>query len=529
LKCFDQLLAEFLVTHRELLAFTTQVDKNFLLPDTYYQFTRSRYIQRFILIIWIKIDQCLKAVKSPLLQINGTNMADNITRSMLIEVMLALGLPAKNSRQIDFVGDDRLPSCFPVSQLAAASIGAAAGAVSELIGLVSAKPTVVVSHRLASLWFGWSIRPIGWAMPNPWDDIAGDYKTQDGWIKIHTNTPYHRAAALAVLGCKPDRKTVANNIATWTSSELENAIVTGGGCAARLATEREWLAHPQGVAVASEPLVRWEKPTQELSSNWQPTSGRPLAGLRVLDLTRVIAGPVATRFLAGFGADVLRIDPRGWDEPGVVPEVTLGKRCATLDLKSVAGRETFIDLLAKADVLVHGYRSDALEMLGLGAAVRQAIAPGLIDISLDAYGHTGPWAKRRGFDSLVQFSSGISSTSTKWRGTITPTSLPVQALDHATGYLLAAAAVRGLMSRLTGTGPICARLSLARTAKLLTDHKAVPTSVDFRPLRDSDFLAAIENTDWGPCQRLVSPVTLQSAALFWDKPATKLGSAKAAW
>jgi CoA-transferase family III len=481
------------------------------------------------LIIWIKIDENLKAAKGLFLQINGVNMAEDITRSMLLEVMLALGLPAENALQIDFVEGDRLPSCFPVTQLAAASIGAVAGAVSQLIGLVTTKPSVVVSHRLASLWFGWSIKPIGWAMPGPWDDIAGDYKTQDGWIKIHTNAPHHRAAALSVLGCEPNRQTIADIIATWTSSELEEAIVANGGCAARLATERDWLAHPQGLAVSSEPLMRWEKPTQELSSNWRPTPGRPLAGLRVLDLTRVIAGPVATRFLAGFGADVLRIDPHGWDEPGVVPEVTLGKRCATLDLKSLAGRETFIGLLAKADVLVHGYRSDALEMLGLGAAARQAIAPGLIDISLDAYGHTGPWAARRGFDSLVQFSSGISSTSTKWRETITPTSLPVQALDHATGYLLAAAAVRGLMSRLTGSGPICARLSLARTAKLLIDHKGVPNSAEFAPSKESDFSTAIENTDWGPCQRLASPATLQTTAMFWDRPATRLGSAKAAW
>lgn len=456
-------------------------------------------------------------------------MVDHITRSMLLEVMSALRLPKKNALQTDFVGVDRLPSCFPVSQLAAASIGAAAGTICELIGLITKKPTVTVSHRLASLWFGWSIKPIGWIMPDPWDDIAGDYQTQDGWIKIHTNAPHHRAAALSVLGCEPNRQTIANIIVTWTASELEAVIVTNGGCAARLATQQEWLAHPQGIAVSSEPLVQWDEPSQIKSSNWQPTPGRPLAGLRVLDLTRVIAGPVATRFLAGFGADVLRIDPRGWDEPGVVPEVTLGKRCAMLDLKSMSGRDAFMRLLAKADVLVHGYRSDALEKLGLGAAARQAVCPGLIDISVDAYGHTGPWAKRRGFDSLVQFSSGISSTSMHWRGTITPTSLPVQALDHATGYLLAAAAVRGLISRLTGYGPTCARLSLARTAKLLMDHKAVLTTADFVPPTDSDFNAAIEVTDWGPCQRLTSPVTLQGAALFWHKPATTLGSANAAW
>ncbi|WP_307237479.1 CoA transferase [Pararhizobium capsulatum] len=250
---------------------------------------------------------------------------------------------------------------------------------------------------------------------------------------------------------------------------------------------------------------------------------------RYIDLTRVLAGPVATRFLAGFGADVLRIDPPGWDEPGVIPEVTLGKHCARLDLKTPSGRNVFSELLNKADILVHGYRSDALEEIGFGTAARQAVRPGLIDISLDAYGHSGPWARRRGFDSLVQFSSGITATGMDWRSADAPFSLPVQALDHATGYLLAAAAVRGVIAKSTGAGPISARLSLARTAKLLVDHKDSPSNARFAPLMDEDFGTTVEQTDWGPALRLLPPVNIAGIPMNWTRPAIKLGSNEAVW
>ena len=249
----------------------------------------------------------------------------------------------------------------------------------------------------------------------------------------------------------------------------------------------------------------------------------------MLDLTRVLAGPVATRTLAGYGAEVLRIDPPGWDEPGVIPEVTLGKCCARLDLKQTGDLERLKALMSSADILVHGYRADALTRLGLDTAQRQAIRPGLIDISLNAYGHTGPWANRRGFDSLVQFSTGIAASGMAWRHADAPVSLPVQALDHAAGYLLAAAAIRGLVSRLHGVGPITARLSLARTAQLLIDHQASPTEADFPPSCEPDFAPALENTSWGRATRLKPPLSVGDLTMHWDRPANALGSSPAAW
>lgn len=256
---------------------------------------------------------------------------------------------------------------------------------------------------------------------------------------------------------------------------------------------------------------------------------RPLAGVRVLDLTRVLAGPVSTRFLAAYGADVLRIDPIDWDEPGVVPEVTLGKRCARLDLRASGGRDTLLGLLREADVMVHGYRSDALERLVLGESFRREICPDLIDVSLDAYGWSGPWVGRRGFDSLVQMSSGIAHAGMAWKGVDVPAPLPVQALDHATGYLMAAAAVRGLTRRISCQESVTAKLSLARTAKFLIDSGQSRETDRHAEPRPNDFADRNEKTPWGDSKRLHPPVSSDTASMAWDRPAGRLGASAPVW
>jgi hypothetical protein len=239
----------------------------------------------------------------------------------------------------------------------------------------------------------------------------------------------------------------------------------------------------------------------------------------VLDLTRVLAGPVATRFLAGYGAEVLRIDPPGWDEPGVVPEVALGKRCARLNLREAEDRAIFSRLLSQADILIHGYRPEALERLGFGAGQRKELKPDLVDVSLDAYGWTGPWAGRRGFDSLVQMSSGIAEAGMRWRKAEKPVPLPVQALDHAAGYLMAAAAIRGQS----------ARVSLARIARLLLDQGPAVPEAALAAETEADLAAAVEATSWGDARRLQPPLTIEGAPMRWDLPARALGWAEARW
>ena len=226
---------------------------------------------------------------------------------------------------------------------------------------------------------------------------------------------------------------------------------------------------------------------------------------------------------------MVRIDPPRWDEPSLAPDVTPGKRCARLDLHRPEDRQSFEALLAGAHILVHGYRPGALEALGLGAVERRRINPGLVDVSLCAYGWTGPWAGRRGFDSLVQMSVGIAAAGMAWKGADKPVPLPVQALDHATGYLMAAAALRGLTARLRDARALTARLSLARTARTLTQAAGNPVGPDFAGRQTTDYVPKAEETAWGPALRLQSPLLIGGTPLHWDRPASKLGSAEASW
>ncbi len=451
------------------------------------------------------------------------------TRSALAGIWQTLGGAPEWLGRLTITGEGDLPSVFAVSDLAGASVGAACLAVAELIDTRrGGHPQASVDRRLASFWFGSSIRPQGWKLPPAWDPVAGDYPAADGWIRLHTNAPHHRAAALAVLGVPAERERVAQAVAGWTANALEDAIVQHGGCAAAMRSTAAWAAHPQGQAVAETPLLLTEHSAPGPAPRWTIPAAAPLQGVRVLDLTRVLAGPVATRFLAGFGAEVLRIDPPGWDEPGVVPDVVLGKSCARLDLRQQTDRIIWEDLLSQADVLVHGYRPGALAGLGLDTARRRDLCPGLVDVSLDAYGWSGPWQGRRGFDSLVQMSSGIAEAGMRRMGRDRPTPLPVQALDHATGYLMAAAVVRGLTGRLATGAGCTVRASLAGTAALLSSLP-VGDQVALAPETPDDLAFAAEATAWGPARRVRPPCGVEGASMHWERPATALGSAAAAW
>ncbi len=454
-------------------------------------------------------------------------------------VWTALGGAPPALDRLRFLGEGDPCSAFAVGDLAAASIGVAGLAIADCVaaGQGGAAPAVEVNRRLAALWFGTDFAPVGWAPPPAWDPIAGDYRTSDGWIRLHTNAPHHRAAALRVLGVDGDKDAVTRAVAGWAAYALEAAVVADGGCAAAMRDMAAWRAHANGAAVAAEPPVWFEDRAAapvRCSAPVEgpvepPVAGRPLAGIRVLDLTRVLAGPVATRFLAGYGADVLRIDSPWWDEPALLPGVTLGKRCARLDLRQSRDMAVFRGLLADADVLVHGYRPGALARLGLHEAARRAIRPGLIDVCHDAYGWTGPWRERRGFDSLVQMSSGIAAEGMRRFGAVRPTPLPVQALDHAAGYIVAAAVARGLARRFASGAGLAARTSLARVAALLASGPIGAPGAGMAPADAADFQTETEATAWGPAHRMRPPVAVFGAPMRWDFPAGELGTSEAVW
>ncbi|EBA18197.1 CaiB/BaiF family protein [Roseobacter sp. SK209-2-6] len=432
-------------------------------------------------------------------------------------------------------GSGILPSAFAVSELANASFASVGQQMAQLMqatGLANTRPEVTVDQRLASLWFGYSFRAIGWELPDLWDPIAGNYETKDGWIRLHTNLAHHRAAALAVLECQEDREAVQQAVRTWEGDVLETAIASEGGVSAKMRSRAEWQAHPQGQALSKEPLIHWgEALAGKIRAGLFHDPKRPLDGLRVLDLTRVLAGPIATRTLAGFGAEVLRIDPPGWDEPGVIQDISLGKNMASLDLKTEAGLTRLKELAAKADVLVHGYRPDALERLGFGTEIRRQIAPQLVDVSLDAYGWTGPWAARRGFDSLVQMSCGIADAGRNWAKASEPTPLPVQALDHATGYLMAAAVLCSLRNLVQTGQTQSAKLSLARTAEHLASlqNSGTKDTTEISSASEADFSAEPEFSSWGPGQRLQPALELEQCQMHWSLPAQCCGSSISSW
>ncbi|MCY6381743.1 CoA transferase [Hoeflea prorocentri] len=450
-----------------------------------------------------------------------------MTLPLLKEIRAAF--PQTDLQDITTSAEGELPSCFAVSDLSVATVGMAGLKLAQFAAGDTAAPAVTVDRRLASFWFDMTLRPQGWTIPSPWDPIAGDYRAKDGWIRLHTNAPHHRNAALHILGTGSDREAVGRAVQSWTAGDLEAAVIEAGGCAAEMRSLEDWGAHPQGKAIADEPLIIWQSRNGERTNRQPIPAARPLDGLRILDLTRVLAGPVASRFLAAYGADVLRIDPPEWDEPGVVPEVTLGKRCAELDLKSRACRMVFEGLLGEADVLLHGYRPGALPNLGYDSRTLTRINPALIDVSLSAYGWSGPWSARRGFDSLVQMSCGIAHHGMTVSGADRPIPLPVQALDHATGYLLAAAVLQALDTR-ARSGEICsARLSLARVAHLLSRTRRPAISGSIEPETRDDIDPRTEATHWGDAKRIRFPLTIEGIDHDWEYPAGALRSTKPGW
>ena len=448
----------------------------------------------------------------------------NETLSLYAELWQALYADAPLPEVI-FTGHGALPSRYAVSELAAASFALVAGALQRL---VAAKATPVIDSRLAGMWFQLSLRPLNRPAPALWDPFAGDYATQEGWIRLHTNAPHHREAMARVLGRPANRAALAATVKGWQSVALEEAVVNAGGCAAAMRSESEWRRHAQGEAVLREPLFMQQFTEPCSDPHWPLPPARPLLGIRILDLTRIIAGPVATRLLAGLGAQVLRIDPPDWAEPTLEEEITPGKRCARLDVKSEPGKARLRELLAQADVVVHGYRADALTALGFDEETRSALSQGLVDVSLNAWGWSGPWRNRRGFDSLVQIACGIAHAGMTWRGHDKPTPLPVQALDHATGYMMAAAVLKGLHHRLHARQGYRARLSLARTAALLMAYPQQPEP-EFAPRSRHDELPFYEWSAFGLGARLKPPMWLPGTPLVWARTPVSLGSDEARW
>jgi crotonobetainyl-CoA:carnitine CoA-transferase CaiB-like acyl-CoA transferase len=463
---------------------------------------------------------------------------------------LADGDAARLPRRAELIVTGRpgqLQSRLPVEAVAVAAVGVAllaASALGEQRGWPTARLSLDRGHVSDAVrserYFRRSDQPAGISFA----PFSRFWRTADGWIRTHANYPWHRQALLAALGvdlsgrAKDDDvagQLVAAAAARRAAEELQEAVVAAGGVAAAVRTPGGWQIHPQGQAVAAEPLIGYRAVGAAPARRRVPAD-LPAAGIRVLDLTRVIAGPVCTRFLGALGAQVLRIDPPRLPDMAVgeVSDTLLGKRSARLDLDSPGGQETLHRLLASADVVVHGYRPGSLERFGLSAERLAGRHPGLVVVQLDAWGHDGPWSQRRGFDSIVQAACGIAATEAGSDGT--PGALPCQLLDHGTGYLAAAAALDGLRRQEATGGSVIRTLSLARTAMWLTSPLGPAPAVGAvhagnadsgEPAR-SEWVVDVE-TPIGLATAVAPPGRLDGRPLTWPSMAGGYGAAPPAW
>ncbi|MFC7450392.1 CoA transferase [Rhodococcus daqingensis] len=364
--------------------------------------------------------------------------------------------------------DGYLASRLPTAGLALGSVGALASAVNRLLTTRGRDPHwwTLDSERVAASFAGDRMMRIDGDPVSGFAPMSGFFAASDGWVRTHANYPHHRVRLLRALDLSEDSDAgvLSSRIGEFPAQEVEDRAAEAGAVAVRVRTEPEWADHPQGIASGAGPIVRMDVSAGATFAGASPIGAdqlRPLAGLRVLDLTRVLAGPVAGRALALLGAQVLRIDPPQLHEIDWQHRDTgQGKRSALLDLATTEAAATMHDLLDTADILLTGYRPGALDRFGLGDD-----RPGLIRGSVSAWGTEGPWAHRRGFDSIVQAASGISLIE----GGEHPGALPAQALDHASGYLLAAGVVDAVALRGTDGRGRSVSVSLARTARWLLD------------------------------------------------------------
>jgi len=457
-------------------------------------------------------------------------------REILADLWTSVGGEHSALDAVALTGEEpQLPSSFRVAAAAQASVAAAGLAAAQIWKLRSGQSqdvAVDIRHAVVECRSERYLRVDGKPPPPAWDAIAGIYRTRDQrFVRLHTNFRHHRDAVCKVLKCKPERDEVQAALMRWDGEAFETAAYAGGCVVALMRPHEEWSALPHAQALAALPPLSIEKIDDAAPKPW-PAGGRPLEGIRVLDLSRVIAGPVAGRTLAVHGADVLLVS--GPDLP-TIPWLTIdtgrGKLPSFVELKSDQGRGLLRDLLAGADIFSQGYRPRALASLGFSAEDAARISPGIVYVSLSAYGHAGPWAERRGFDSLVQTATGFNHAEGQAAGVDGPKELPAQMLDHATGYLMAFGAMmaRARQSREGGSWHV--RVSLAQTGRWLWNLGRVADGFKAEDPKADAVRPFVEEapSGFGPLLSVRHSAVLSKTPAFWARPAMPLGSHPPQW
>jgi hypothetical protein len=427
--------------------------------------------------------------------------------------------------------DPVLPTPYRIGEAGAtalAALGVAVARFGELRGLPPQSVAVEARQAALSLRSARYLRINGEPLPPPWDALSGFYRVRDGWINIHCNFPNHRDAALNVLHAPPERRQAEEKAADWVGEALEDAIHGAGGCAGFVRSAQEWRRHPQARAVAEQPLVEITR-IGESSPQKPRTATRPLAGIRVLDLTRVLAGPTCAKSLAEHGADVLKISAEHLPDSGLVEMDTgIGKLSARLDLRTAEGAYLLKSLVRQADVFSQSYRPGALAARGFSPEALAALRPGIVCVSLSAWGESGPWRARRGFDSIVQAVSGMAHASGDGKA---PKLMPVSAIDYVSGHLMAYGTAVALERRAREGGSWLVRVALARVGRWIADHGTLAASGVEADVPEAELAGYCAEMDSpiGRLRYLAPVIRLSRTPGHWSRPPVALGTHRAEW
>lgn len=448
----------------------------------------------------------------------------------------AAGLPVAALEDIGLTGHDPvLPSSFAVGTAAQTSLAAAALAAVQIGTLRNGlQQQVHVDMRHAALDCACRFEIDGHT-PELWDKIAGLYRcADDRWLRLHTNFAHHRDGVLRLLGLPlgsdTPREAVAAALLHCNVFEFEGAATAAGLVVAAVRNFDEWDAHAQHAAIAVQPLVAIEKVGDAAPLVWPalPRDASPLGGLRVLDLTRILAGPVGGRTLAAYGAEVMLVNSPNLPNIEAIVDTSRGKLSALADLREPAGRDGLRAVLRDAHVFVQGYRPGALATLGFAPANVAAVRPGIVMVSLSAYGETGPWASKRGFDSLVQAATGFNDAEARAARADQPKALPMQILDMATGFLIAFGAQAALLRQQAEGGSWHVRVSLARTGQWLRGLGRVAHGFDV-PKADFSGLMETVPSGYGALTAMRHAAKFSHTPAHWARPSVPPGTNPLAW
>ena len=465
-----------------------------------------------------------------------------MTNEILRTLLPIAGWDEERTQGLTITGgtDPILPTSFRIGDTSTAALSAVGLAVSDLWeSRTGRRQEVAVDARraTASLRSGKYMQMDGASVSTERNTVMGVYPTKDGrWSYLHCNFPNHRAAALSVLGVAEDRDAVTKAVAKWNAQDLEDAIIEAKGAGGMVRTMEEWAKHPQAAAIANLPLMEIVKladsPPEAL-----PEGSRPLSGVRVLDLTRVLAGPTCARTLAEHGADVMKITGAHLPNIGYQEYDTgHGKLNAQLDLRETKDMETLRGLVSQTDVFSQGYRPGTLGGRGLSPEELAELRPGIVYISLCAFSHMGPWASRRGFDTVVQTVSGITNRQGDLfpGATPGPQFYPVSAIDYLTGYLMAFGGMVALNRRVHEGGSWLVRISLAQVGRWLVSQGEIPEAdlknipAEFTPEEIASW-STVSDTPMGKLGHLGPVLSLSETPPRWVRTSVPLGHHDPVW